>query len=58
MKLSKNHNSLGLDVIKSPSLQDVFQPIPGLISSIGMPRNVGTTYHVHAVQVTYTHNFL
>ena len=38
MRISKNHNSLGceqplgLDVNQSPNAQDVFQPIPGLIS--------------------------
>ena len=31
MKVSKNHNSLGLDVIQSPNVQDAFQPIPGMI---------------------------
>ena len=36
MKLSKDHNSLVLDVRQSPGAQDTFQPIPGLISCAGV----------------------
>ena len=33
MKLSKSHNSIGLDVERLPSGQDTFRPIPGLVCS-------------------------
>ena len=51
VQLSKNHNSLDLDVIVSPNAQDAFWPIPGLISCTMVTGNVGTTHHAHAVQV-------
>ena len=53
----KNHNSLGrerpsgLDVKQSPDVQDVFQPIPGLISCAGVTGSVGITCHARATQI-------
>ena len=35
LHVSKNHNSLGLDVIQSPFMHDVFQPIPGFTGMLG-----------------------
>ena len=45
---------LVLHIERSPSAQDAFQPIPGLIRCAGVTGNVGTThthtlYHAHAV---------
>ena len=51
MELSKNHNSLGLDVIQSPNTQDMFRLIPGLISCTGMTGSEGNTHHAHSVLV-------
>ena len=54
VKISVNHNSLGceqppgLDVNQS---QDVFLPIPGLISCAGVTGSVGVTHHAHATQM-------
>ena len=50
MKISKNHNSLdceqslGIDIKQSPSVQDAFRPIPGLIGCAGVIRNVGVIH--------------
>ena len=54
MRISRNHNSLGceqLDVNQSPDAQDVFRPIPGLISCTGATGSVGVTCHAHATQM-------
>ena len=48
-----NHNSLGcerpsgLDVKQSPNAQDVFWPIPGLISCAGVTGSVGIQLHLY-----------
>ena len=53
----ENHNSLGckqpsgLDVKQSPNAQDVFRPIPGLISCAGVTGSVGITRHARATQM-------
>ena len=53
MIISKNHNSLdceqslGLDIKQSPNAQDMFWPIPGLISYAGVIRSVGVLRHAH-----------
>ena len=57
VRVSENHNSLGyeqspgLDVNQSLNAQDTFQPIPGLISCVGVTGSVGATCHVHATQM-------
>ena len=55
-----NHNSLdherpsGLDVKQSPNKQDVFQPIPDLISCAGVTGSVGIQLHLYVyVQLMY-----
>jgi len=53
----ENHNSLGyerpscLDVKQSPSVQDAFRPIPGLISCAEVTGSVGITRHAHTTQM-------
>ena len=53
----ENHNSLGckrppvLGVRQFPNAQDIFPPIPGLISCAGVTRSVGTTRHVLIPQI-------
>ena len=53
----ENHNSLGckqplgVDIKQSPNAQDMFQPIPGLISCAGVTGSVGITRHAHATQM-------
>ena len=62
MRISENHNSLGceqpsglhVDVNQSLITQDVFKPIPGLISCAGVTGSVGpvgATCHAHATQM-------
>jgi len=41
----------GLDDKQSPNAQDVFQPIPGLISCAGVTGSVGITCHARATQM-------
>ena len=56
-KHNNNHNALGcerpsgLDVKQSPNAQDVFQPIPGLISCAGVTGSVGIV-HVPPYPIT------
>ena len=51
MRISVNHNSLrceqptGLDVNQPPNVQDVFRPIPGLVSCAGV---TGTCTCIHS----------
>ena len=57
LEVHENHNSLGceqlsdLDVNQSLIVQDMFQPIPGLISCVGVTGSVGITCHAHATQM-------
>ena len=41
----------GLHVEQSPNVQDVFRPIPGLISCAGVTGSVGITRHARATQM-------
>ena len=49
-KQIKNYNSLGCerpsgpDIKQSPNLQDMFWPVPGLISYTGVTGSVGVMY--------------
>ena len=57
MRISETYNSLGckqpsgLDVNQSLNAQDVFRPIPGLISCTGVTGSVGATHHAHTTQM-------
>ena len=42
---------IGLDVKQSPTAQDTFRPIPGLISCAGVTGSVGITCHARATQM-------
>ena len=56
-ELIENHNSLGhewplgRDVKQSPNVQEVFQPIPGLISCARVTGCVDITRHARATQM-------